>query len=208
MSRIAAVDRVVLFQSGSTILEDTFTDTNGTALASHTPDTANNSAAWTQAGTEDLVVTSNQANSSAVATGDCFNIIDLQNQDLTVEATVQVPTNTASVTVDIVCRYIDKDNYIGLRLSHFGLINLVSVAITAVVDGVAGGFGDVTYITGADEHLPLDFKAVSNSSSIVVSVNGGAEVTYVSDIFNNSTKAAIVPSGTGVTIDDFKVTKT
>jgi hypothetical protein len=208
MSRLAATNRVFLYASGTVLVQDTFTDADSTALVSHSPDIALNSATWLQDGSEDLVITSNEASSSGITGAQQnYSYIDAQNQDLTVNATLTV-SNTGNVVGGIMLRYLNPSNYIILRISHLSGI-VYNCAVQVFNKGVESLVATLATDTGLIG-LPAVVNAVDDGSSINFTVTiDGTDYTYeyVTDNFNTSTKCGIRCDGTDITVDDFSVTK-
>jgi hypothetical protein len=112
-SEITAGAVPVVYVPGSTLASDTFTDTNGTALASHTPTSGS---AWTaHAGTWTI-----QSNRATCATGASVNQATQDVSSRNVECSVEVITPgafpTGKIRSGIVVRRVDADNTLVARL--------------------------------------------------------------------------------------------
>ena len=112
MSRLIVTDRVLLYQSGSALFEDDCTEADTTTIDNSVPEIAVNGAIWVDDGTEALVAESNKMSSVNVTGVDnCFAFVNVQNEDLTIDATMQSSDATLFGRTDLIVRYIDKLNY-------------------------------------------------------------------------------------------------
>jgi hypothetical protein len=188
--------RVLIYQSGSTIVNDLFTDTDTTLLPAHTPNTANNGAIWVKEDGEDLTITSNSVNTSAITpvTLDCFHSIDTQLQDLTVDCTITI-ADTDNSAGYIAVRYVDSDNWMGVRWNQWS-----GFARTASIVSVTAG-GAITELVVFDaipasvDGTALAFSIASTATGITATATDTSGNTYSashsSTAFNNATKIGI-----------------
>jgi hypothetical protein len=205
-------ERVLIYQPGSTLFEDDFTGTDTTAISARTANPAVNGSSWVDDGTEELVIASDKMVSSGV-TGITNNYVyaNLQNQDYTINTTFKSNSGGFFAKLDIIIRYIDKQNYIALTMdSKIGAPNM---SITKVVGGVSSELQEIQAASGTTyKDLEATVAIVANNTSITVTgswANGTAiSGSTTSSLMANATKVGIHCDTTLMTINDFKVTKT
>jgi hypothetical protein len=205
------MNRIILLNTGETIFDENFAGVDAAPLARRVPDTvALNNAVWLQDGTEDLVITANQANSSAITgASNSYSIIDCQLRDVTLDVSCQNLNTGVSVPLDIMARYINKNNYIALRVTQY-----LGIAFTLTITEVKAGIATIKTALSVDASLgglPIVAQIICTPYKVaVVATVGGADYDgdYVSTNFNNSTKVGIHCGGTLMTVDSIKARKT
>ena len=210
MSRVAATNRVLLYQSGSTLFEDTFEDADSTALASHTPTgAAVNQAAWATYGDQDLIISSNKADSSNVV-GDSINLINVQNEDVTLDCVCTNASHDFNISMDIIVRAVNKDNYVAIRITQAFGFNVFSVNIGEVVNGNYTG-KEVIVSDGALIDSQVTLHVVCSGASVIATATiAGTDytATHTSTVLSNGTQVGISCADPDQTVDSMTVTKT
>jgi hypothetical protein len=213
MSRIVATNRVLIYQSGSTIVNDLFTDTDATLLPAHTPNTANNGAIWVKEDGEDLTITSNSVNTSAITPGslDCFHSIDAQLQDLTVDCDITI-TDTDNSSGYIAVRYIDSDNWMGIHWQQWSGFVRAATIVSVTAGGAVTTLATFGAISASVDGTALAFSIASTATGITATATDTSGNTYSashsSTAFNNATKIGIAGNQNLISFDNFTITKT
>lgn len=168
----------------SVLILDNFTDTNGTALESHTIAPTNTPAAtWSVliGAAGQLTISSNRVVSSGAA-GNYTDVCDSGASDCTIKATVQCVGATAEA--GIAFRVQDASNFwyaTGYAGDGHSYLYKVSAGSTTNPTSSAGSMG-VT--SGVDFTLEVDLSG----SSITVKVNGTTAYTFTDSSFSTATK--------------------
>lgn len=196
---------VVSWGPVTTLVSDTFTDTDGTSLATHTIAPINvPGTAWTL-NNFGFAINSNMANPTggynlapnAIAT------VDAGQADVTV--TVQVVFNHNNVTDSgIVCRYVDNNNFWIATLN-------ISNGTFSIYERLAGSFvlrvqASLTVTIGTTYTIQM----IASGSSLSATVNGGSGLAWSSTDFQTATRHGIRTadnsSSTANTFDNFTIT--
>jgi hypothetical protein len=194
--------RVFIPPTDYTVINDAFTDTNSTSLASHgiTP-TNPLSAAWSvQNGTHDIQ--SNRANNTSGASGGYGAIAyaDSRRSDGIITATVNLSSSASAAY--LIFRWQDASNFWALRLgkASSGLQGL------SIYEMVAGTFtqrvSDASFDPATGDHT---LKVVLYRNSISGSADGAHPVGYASTNGQTATKHGIGSEVSGDRHDDFIV---
>jgi hypothetical protein len=159
------------------LLYDTFTDTNGTSLASHTMDVG---AGWTiHSGT--WTVQSNHAESAKTDGILCTAAGGASNGTLTCDV---MPTDNASnaFLAGLVFRYTDTSN--------FWLVHLDSrLDVVTVFRNLAGSFtSQGTSTPTMTSGVAYAVSVVLNGTSIGVTINGGNAINVTSSSHQSATR--------------------
>ena len=160
------------------ILGDEFTGSNGTDLASHSPDTGTS---WSEVidstGSLDIEIQSNQArasaNSSSSQVGYAANPAP-STSDMRVKTTLNTWPTGADDPVGLFLRYQDANNYYACRAAHLG--GDPAVWFDKVVAGVNTELNGASQAMAAGDEL--DCSIVGNAYSIKVD---GVEVVTGTD---------------------------
>jgi hypothetical protein len=177
----------------STLVNDTFTDSNGTNLTAHTPDIRPGSNAWgTVSGTQ--TVQSNQANASASG----YYTIDAGQADVTI--TYLVTPTAAGNGWGITARRSDANN--GWDPAINPVTNQIQIYEQAAGVYTLRASTSFTVSNGVQYTL----QAVLSGSTITLSVNGGNQISYNSATSNQSVTRHGSGLNSGWTGDNFKVT--
>jgi hypothetical protein len=195
------VDESVLnnTDSGTSVLLDHFTDSNGTALPSHTMDTG---PGWTRiegSGGNQSTIESNKLQNFLDPLSAYSYVADAGEADAMCVASFTPGAVSDSNYCQILFRVTDINNYWSLRV-HGNTVDLVKYVsgVETVVDTDTGSFS---------AGVPSTYTVLANGSAISVSA-GGVDLS-TSDAFNNTaTKWGIRTYCSGVvsTCDNFQVT--
>ena len=178
------------------LILDQFTDTNGTALASHTIAPTNTPAtSWT-----DVVgsweIQSNKAKIGGSGSGQNPVVVDAGAADVSVTATV---TLGASGDIGIIVNYQDGSNYYLVRL-FTGAFDLL----------LAPGFGTVADSGETLAAGTYTFKVVTNGDNIKVYKDGVLKIDYTTAGRSLKTETEhglrCFATDTTSTVDDFTIT--
>ena len=188
----------------TTAVSDTFTDTNDTALTSHTMDVGSG---WTAiAGT--FKISGNNAVSNSVVNEDrTYCDAGQSNYELTCDTVSYYTSSILFRLASIMFRYQDTNN--------FWLVDPEFHTSTyALYERVGGSFTLRTSVTEAlASGAAAAIKIIANGTSLEVFLNGVSKLTYTSSSFQTQTKcgiryAASSPIPTTPTWDNFLVTYT
>jgi len=179
------------------ILRDSFTDSNDTAIADHTPDRNSPGNAWVLvAGT--FQIQSNKLTLITAATPTSA-YIDLETANLDITVTLNLGDTTGFVILYILFRYLDNDNYWQFRYDGNNQRFML-------VENTAGSFttrGE-TAITIADD-TDYSVRALAYNDFIKVVAHTGEYLTYTPTTHLSNTRIAIAGSysGTATNLPDF-----
>jgi len=137
------------------LVYDTFTDTNATALADHTPDKDTEAGGWAvRAGTWE--VNNNRGNVSAVA-GTATAVINCGVANVVVTTTAKAPNGAGVDVSGIVVREADINNMILSRLRP----KIDTVDVYSVIAGGWASLGSVAFDStrGTDYELEFSYGA-------------------------------------------------
>lgn len=175
---------------------DTFTDTNGTAIASHAPDIAPSGAAWANTdGT--ITIQSNTFNpatfTSSVAQARIESGVANGKINLRVKFGTTPGGGGAVFGIGCVFRYTDSSNFWQVRANQ----NSSLLELFEHNGGVATqrAFISKTFSNNTDYEMSVTF----NGSSIVATIDGGSMISYNSAAHNQTATIVagrIVMSGT------------
>lgn len=177
----------------TTLLSDTFTDANGTALAAHVMDVG---PGWTAVnGTATI-----QNNKAQAATGNAHYTSDSGKSDVTVAGVLNLPAG-AGANDGLVARGSDGNNYWRLTINAgASMFKLTEVVAGALADRASTS---VTVTTGTDYTLSLQCSGQTMTGTL----NGGNSISYGSAASNQTvTKHGIRSPDAGTTTDNFLVT--
>lgn len=180
------------------LIEDAFTDANGTNLTAHTIAPTNDpSATWVNIGGA-ITIESNKASTTPAA------IINYQlesgESDCIIEATIQ--KTAGNVDGGIMFRYVDDANYwIADFLSLSGTVK--------IYEKTGGSFTErasisKTFSASTDYVMRVELSG----DDITVTIDGGSSINYSSSVGATRTKHGFWTSGAGgvtITWDDFKI---
>jgi len=181
----------------TTLISDTFTDTDTTALASHTIAPTNTPATSWTVDVGAITISSNKA----IATEDSRASADAGIANGSVSASMQMTNNGSNAAMGVAGRVTDASNLWVARLfdSNFelyevnaGVFTLRDIEVFAVVI-------NTDYLV----------KIVFNGTSITATVDGGTSLTYTSSFSQAATKHGIymyAAAGNTARADNFTVT--
>lgn len=203
----SVVDKVVTNNIGgaAALLEDTFTDTNGTTLPSHTMDTGSG---WTKIEGNSNVPTiqSNKLQSTADAAAAYTHTADAGAANVTIEmiGTLGSGGTTGDHAVEIALRASDGTNMWIIGINDVGTNNMF---IATFIAGVYTVRDQATISLSAGTPYTLVVTATGNDVSFTV--DGGAPVA-ATNAFNNTVTThgirLVHLGGAANTVDDFVVT--
>lgn len=149
-----------------TLLVDTFTDDDSTALADHTPDTNEPGNPWVdQSGSWAITSNTARTGSTGIAT------IDLESADVDMSGSVRFITGFTSV--GFVLRFQDHDNYVRVAVSH----GSQTLHVTQRVAGNDNVIFSATPSTGSmTTNVNYTFRVIISGDTIAVYFRGTQEV--------------------------------
>lgn len=177
----------------TTYVEDTFTDTNGTALTSHTPDTDTVGTGW-EAVTNLFDIQSNKATTNSGS--DNVAVIDSGQADCTIRVTANYDTSNKYPA--IMFRVTDADNMWYAQNTNqltFEMVERTGGSNTSRASVSKSFSGGVDY----------DYDVILSGNSITAHIDGGSEITYSSAVRNTVTKHGIRAFQTETVFDNFSV---
>jgi hypothetical protein len=198
---VAAVrGKNTLVAGATTLILDQFTDTNGTALSSHTIAPTNTPAtSWTN-GLNSLEIQSNKA-VGVTSSDDNIELCDSGQSDVTASVIVN---STVVAGGGPVVRASDGSNmWLAYLASVFNSIRLFEINAASFVERATAS---QTVTSGVDYTQRL----AASGTSLVASVDGGASCNYSSSFNQSATKVGIHAynlAGTSPTLDTFTVTR-
>src|SRR5438105_6113512 len=151
----------------TTLIFDTFTDTNGTNLTAHTPDT-NQGSGWL-ADTGTITVQSNQANCGS---GFPYYAIETGQSNVTITAVV-TPSGTAACGLSGRVSNATNSWDIDIAISGGNLT-------LSIQEQAAGVFTVRATTTFTDPGAPRSLQAVFSGANISATLNGGNQIAYCS----------------------------
>lgn len=177
----------------TTYVEDTFTDTNSTALTAHTPDTDVVGTGW-EAVTNLFDIQSNKTTTNS--SGDNVAVIDSGQADCTIRTTLNFDANLKYPA--IMFRVTDADNMWYAQ-------NTVNTTFEMIERTTASNTSRASTAKTFSNSTDYAFDVVLSGDSITAHVDGGSEITYSSSVRNTVTKHGIRAYQTETTFDDFSV---
>jgi hypothetical protein len=180
-----------------TLISDTFTDTNATALASHVIAPTNTPAASWTVDVGAITISSNKA----IATENSRSSADAGIADGSVSASMQMTSNGTDSSMGVAGRVTDASNLWVARLynGNFDLVEVNAGVFTARDTDAFAHAANTDYL----------IKIVFNGTSITATVDGGTTLTYTSSFSQAATKHGLYlygDSGATARADNFTVT--
>lgn len=177
------------------VADDTFTDTDGVSLASHT---MNVGAGWSIHGTATIQSNKGSVSGSApTSPGYWLGFVDTGKSDATVSLDVTI---AAAGSAGVAFRFTDNsNNYLAILDIPSGKFTLYEVAA-----GTSTQRAQTSFASSAGPTYTI--KAVFSGNSITCTVNGGNAITYSSSDYATNTKHGYYQGAPGGTIDNFTVT--
>lgn len=184
------------------IVQDTFTDTNGTSLDAHTPNTAP-SGGWTER-VGNWSINSNSTNLSGNSNNAHATIeTGVADCTITCEADNNAGSGALGTETGIICRWSDTSNYWRVGVNAFDdtikIIERNAATNTQRASGsVSGG------VTGGTLYT---VQAVLAAASITATVDGANSINYASATLNQTATIHGIAARTATTdrVDDFLV---
>ena len=177
----------------TTLVSDTFTDSDSTVLSAHTPDIDTVGGGWT-AGTGTPDIQSNKA--SSPDDGDVNADIDAGNANVIVSADVLIATANDGF-IGLAMRYTSTTSKWSLEFSTT-LLKLVERDTTSTTRASTA----ITVAKDAEHAL----SATCSGDDFTCTINGGDEITYTSTFNNSVTNHGLFGGNTASTWDNFLVT--
>ena len=165
--KVVLLDQISTYPS-SVLLKDTFTDSDGTALASHTMDVGGG---WTVTGTATIM--SDQCSLSTTG----YAISNAGKSDFSTAAIDVVKVQPAGIETGLYFRQTDTFNFWEVRLST------TLLALTKTVANVTTTVASVALSLTANSRHTINLSA--QGSSIRANVDGGNQIS-TSDSFNST----------------------
>jgi hypothetical protein len=166
------------------LLEDTFTDTNGTALTSHTMDTG---PGWTslEGSASPVQIQSNKAQSQVTGAAAYQYVAESGDADVLIECTFTLGAagTAGGHYAQIIFRSVDVNNFWTLRLFNVASNNLQLVRVQGGVDNVEQ---QATFSIAAD--TPYLFSVTCIGDDIDCSVDATTLPTETNSFNNTATK--------------------
>ena len=157
---------------------DNFTDTNGTSLDAHTPDTDVEAGGWTEQAGQTEIQT-NQARPASDGVNH-FSTIESGISEVLITATVSVSQDTVNDVEGIIGRWSDASNFwfVGITAQA----NLFRIFERNGGSNIERASASVTI--GAS--TPYEITATFNSTTITAQLDGGNEISYSSASLNQT----------------------
>ena len=171
---------------GGPIVLDTFTDTNGTALASHTPDVDTVGGGWTSAyGTQEIDTNKVKATTYVSFHGSSFSVakIDASIADVFIEMTGNPYQFGAGIDVDYpeICLRIDSGgDWWSIQLNVDG--DKLRIIQRESTTNTERAFSSVTINSGTDYKV----TAIADSADITAFIDDADSCTYGSATMNQT----------------------
>ena len=208
--------------SGSLLLHDEFTDTNGTLLPAHAIAPYNVlKTAWVKENTYNIEI--NGANKATfiegagTATKDNDHSIDLSLTGVTVECDLQINDQVETVNHSVVIRYVDNTHSIAAQVQSVGgLVYGIQLKWQDGTDSSATYIAH-TFSENDDSLPPYDVDGIADENTMRVVDDGetisitmrGKTISWDTPLHNTATKIAIrTDNENGQTWDNLKVWKT
>ena len=152
----------------TTLLYDTFTDTDTTALSAHTPDINTTGGSWALLNSSDIQIISNEAKVVGSPGDNVLYLMNVGVTDFTLTATFKL-SNQASCYAMFTTRAANSAGS-GWRVQCVHNAKCVLFeASTSRATGTTTTFSDGTY---------YDFKMVLSGTSVKVYINDGLEIDH------------------------------
>jgi hypothetical protein len=190
---LSGISAIVTSVQQTMLINDTFTDTNGTNLTAHTPD-IKVSTGWV-ANTGTITIQSNQANA---ASGFPYYSIETGQSNVTIQALV---TPSGSAACGLSGRVSNATNSWDIDISVSG----GNLTLT-IQEQVAGVFTVRATTTITDPGAPRTVQAVFSGNNVTASLNGGNTIAYGSATSNQTVTKHGINMAAGFNIDNFSVT--
>jgi hypothetical protein len=215
---LAITDSVtVTITDNITYLVDTFTDSDSTALTSHTPDTnpaANN---WTAVASNSFTINGNVAEAADVSNNVLKqNVIDLEQSDVSIVARMRTRNQSdATYWTGLIFRYLNSSNYWRLELTINPNIGSVGFWVWKIVSGAETGVADLEglpFATAINTWYDVRLHMSGNAFRLTFGTDDTTAypAIYWQDSFNNTATSFGVSghsrSGGHAAIDDLTIT--
>ena len=174
------------------VFEDNFTDSDGTLLTAHTPDTDTHGNGWANI-KGSASVESNKASETG-AVDDAMSTVDITSANHAVYATLTVPTTTSAEIVSLLLRATDDDNHFEMRVRADTQMDLEIVERTTGSTVVRKEI-DVAYSPG---DVVVVCAVCYGDDLLVLDETNGVLLHLEDSSFNTITKAGfrLRPAGT------------
>lgn len=204
------MSRLIIPQSGTLIVHDTFIGTDGDLLDGRVPDTINlQGTQWIKDNLWNLEIGSNkltytESDNASVTYKETDHYIETGTNALTISCDLHVVHESDVVFLDVIPRYIDDQHLITVQLqvgagSQALLLKAQRGASTADLDS------DVVTSTIYTENT----LTIVDDGSTITATYGGATVTVTTDEYSNTTKMGLKCNNfNSQTWDNLKVWKT
>lgn len=193
----------------STLVSDTFTDTNGTSLTAHTPDVDTVGGGWslataTGSGSGTFTIENNKLEATRTSsTYFPIGTIDVGQADVTIDVNLTFETDDFGFD-GIVFRYQDQSNFwFATREATSGDFRILekNAGVNTERASIAAG------ISAGTNH---DMQVVLSGTSITATIDGGNEITFSSSFLETETTHGLIgvdradPS-VGTKFDNFQI---
>ncbi|HEV3446255.1 MAG TPA: hypothetical protein VG099_16550 [Gemmataceae bacterium] len=190
---LSGISAIVTSVQQTMLINDTFTDTNGTNLTAHTPD-IKVSTGWV-ANTGTITIQNNQANSTQNFP---YYSIETGQSNVTIQAIV---TPAGSAACGLSGRVSNATNSWDIDIQVIG----GNVTLT-IQEQAAGVFTVRATTTFTDPGAPRTVQGVFSGANVSATVNGGNQIAYGSASSNQTVTKHGINMGTGWNIDNYQVT--
>lgn len=155
------------------IFNDTFTDTNGTAVTSHTPDLTTSGITWSQTTGTAFYIQGNTLQPNRLTDGDIASI-DTKLNDYTVQMVVTpyFATSTDKAMPDIIVRYINSSNF----WYFYPDTQTNNIYLYQVSGGIHTKF--MTYPFVQASGVPIAIRVDCVGANMTLWINGVEIITY------------------------------
>ncbi len=193
----------------TTDVSDTYTDTNGTLITSHTPNVDVSGAGWqNDLNAPQFVIQSNKIVMATAFGSQIYTTVDSQHADITLTTDITVP-GASTYIQGVLFRFTDTSNYWQTFLRYDGgspYIQMVAVCGGSAV--VNDSSTTISLAGGATTTLTI----TTSGNTVTAAVTGGEHGSWTNSCQNTATRVGITGYTDGSyaagTWDNFLVTHT
>jgi hypothetical protein len=179
----------------TTLISDTFTDANTTALASHTIAPTNTVAASWSASVATFTIQSNAAVVATVTSSEAIVLANSTKSDLVLTCIVSTP---ATKGMGVIFRYTDSTHYWLAQIDETG-------DAFQLYENSAGFNLRASASVAIDASVAYTIVVTTSGTSIACTLNGANPVDFSSSANQAATIVGLRGSGVGCAADDFQV---
>ena len=203
------MSRLIIPQSNSLLIHDTFTGSDGTILNGRSPDINLQGTTWIKDNLWDLEIQSNKLSYTVsdnvdVTYKESDHYIEVGTNGVTIECDLQVVHEDDVVFMDIIPRYIDPQHLITVQLQVGGGVQVLALKSQRGVSTVDLNLDTITSTIYTENKL-----TIVDDGSTITATYGGASVTTTTSEYSSATKVGVKCNNfNSQTWDNLKVWKT